>query len=84
MHAKGEYLATCEGDDYWSDPQKLQVQVQFLENNLHFIGCTHKFTMVDENDVPLKSQNLTWVRQKKYFLYLIFMDCFYLASLVHL
>lgn len=67
MHAKGEYLATCEGDDYWSDPQKLQVQVQFLENNLHFIGCTHKFTMVDENDVPLKSQNLTWVRQKKIF-----------------
>lgn len=46
----GKYIALCEGDDYWTDPLKLQKQVDFLEGNPEFAGCAHQTLVVFEDN----------------------------------
>lgn len=39
---RGKYIALCEGDDCWTDPDKLQKQFNFMEKNPEYTLCTHK------------------------------------------
>ena len=41
--ANTKYKAICEGDDYWTNPRKLQQQISFLEQNPEYVICSHDF-----------------------------------------
>lgn len=51
---KGKYIALCDGDDYWTDPYKLQKQVDFLEANEEFSGCFHNTLKFNETEGKLQ------------------------------
>lgn len=49
---RGRYVARCEGDDYWTDPFKLQQQIEFLEKHPDYAGCFHNAVVQYEDGRP--------------------------------
>jgi len=45
----GKYIAILEGDDYWTDPLKLQKQVDVLDKHPEYAGCAHQTWVVYED-----------------------------------
>ncbi len=50
-----KYIALCEGDDYWTDPNKLQMQVDFLESHPEYSMCFHKVDILNEGTGKIDS-----------------------------
>lgn len=54
-----KYVAMCEGDDYWTDPYKLQKQVDFMEGHEDYIVCFHRCRVLDQSTGTFHKE---WVR----------------------
>lgn len=55
---ESEYIAYLEGDDFWTDPLKLQKQFDFLEANPDYVVTYHDAITVDENENVVESEFL--------------------------
>ena len=63
---KGKYVAICEGDDYWTDPYKLQKQVEFLEQNPDATLCFHNVEIVNREGTLLHGNLYAHLEQRYY------------------
>jgi len=64
-HARGKFVAFCEGDDYWIDPLKILRQVQHLESHPEHLMCAHNVSIIEDPVSPVienerKSGRLTF------------------------
>jgi glycosyltransferase involved in cell wall biosynthesis len=60
-NARGNYIALCEGDDYWTDPLKLQKQVDFLEGNPDYKICFHNVKIYNHEKGSFEKDTITRV-----------------------
>ena len=57
--AEGEFVALCDGDDYWTSSNKLQIQVNFLVKNLSLCSRSNSYSGEDStiNSLSMNSSS---------------------------
>lgn len=82
--AQGKYIALCEGDDYWTDPKKLQIQYDFLENHAEYVCCYHNAfvfygtKIVEESKLPINfKRDFSSIEMMKSDCFILTLSCFF-------
>ena len=57
---KGKYIALCEGDDYWCDENKLQIQYDFMKKNVDYSLVCHDAKLYYEDKKVYKKRNSSY------------------------
>lgn len=64
FNCQGEYIVHIEGDDYWTDPLKLQCQVDFLDQHPNASACFHNAEIIFEDGSNRAPQLINSADQK--------------------
>ena len=64
-NTQGKYVTFCEGDDYWTDPLKLQKQFDFMEANPDYSMCFHN-AMIHYQDGRDKDRIFAELEERDY------------------
>jgi glycosyltransferase involved in cell wall biosynthesis len=57
-YCNGDFIALCEGDDIWNDPNKLNKQVSFLIKNPTYILTYHNSNVINDKGLVVKEKKL--------------------------
>ncbi len=76
----GDYVALIEGDDYWTDNQKISKQVKFLEENKDYAICFHRSKIVNDTNVPFAEYLPSLQNRREEFSIYDFIDGLYMPT----
>lgn len=62
--ASGDYVAVCDGDDFWTDPLKIQKQVDYLETNKEYILVGHNVEIFDNETSKIMNYSFPFKEKK--------------------